>query len=192
MATCSDLGHSGQYMRHLPLVVFTLLIVIGFSSAHGQNSCRDIFATELRIEYGEVERYADFENFGAQVLPSGAYSFQASLNREGTLNISAFLAFPEFGVRSHLKGSELYAEMMHHFGRDRIQRIEGKWLDGSNHTQYFAGIARGLTPEQAAIATWSGQQAARYGYSRVELVEAQYNTLFKNHVVTVIFAKPIE
>lgn len=173
-----------------------LLLILGISlsafSAQAQNLCLDIFSNKntLTIQYGPEDRYKDAENFAVEILPSRTYSFQATLNAKGTLNISAFLALPEFGVRSHLKGPELYAEMIQHFGRDKILRIEGTWVEGTNHSQFFAALKRGFTPEQAALATWSGRQAQLYGFTRVEMVEVKYDNLMKDHTVKAIFVRP--
>lgn len=122
-------------------------------------------------------------------VPQLAYSFEATLNEDGVLHIAAFLSYPDLGVRSHLRGSDLYKEMIEHFGLARIKKIRGTWLDGTNYEQFFDKLDEGYSEEEAALATWSGRQAQKFGFTRVESVEVEESTTLKLTTVKVSFVR---
>ena len=54
-----------------------------------------------------------------------------------------------------------------------LQGIRGAWIGGTdsvNFAQYRAGISAGLTPEQAALNTWTGKLSKQHGFTTVEKV----------------------
>ncbi len=134
------------------------------------------------------ERKSDTE-FLVAVIERG-YEFEATLApTTGRLTIAAFLAFPEAGVRSHLRGGELFKDMIHHFGAHRIQTIVGRWIDGTNFDQFFAGLARGKTEHQAAAETWTGQQALLHGFGNVHSVHIKVNKMTGEKTVYAEFTR---
>jgi hypothetical protein len=48
--------------------------------------------------------------------------------------------------------------------------VLGQWFDGDNLAEYEKNRKQGLTPQQAAAQTWTGRQAARWGYTEVIVV----------------------
>lgn len=72
--------------------------------------------------------------------------------------------------RSELRGSQAYAQVIEHFGLQNISVIEGIWVNGDNLKSYRQGRRTGLSRKDAAKATWSGIQAAKYGFSEVRTV----------------------
>ncbi len=174
-------------MRQLSAFVIWVLASPGFA----QNMCSDLFSIHqggLIIETGTPVEYKDEVTFAVRVLEH-SYTFNAEINAQGLLSVSAYLAYPQFNLRSHLSGSELYRQMMDHFGA-RVKAIQGHWAYGDNQAQFFAALAKGLTPEQAALNTWSGRQAAHYGFSKVESVDIEKSPRGEPGIVDVIFIRP--
>lgn len=82
-------------------------------------------------------------------------------------------------------GHQMFDEAVEAFG-DNVTGIRGGWLDmtglDTNHNQFHDAIEVGLSPEAAALSTWTGQNAARAGFSRVESVVIGYgevNVVFR-------------
>ena len=96
------------------------------------------------------------------------------------------LEVPAKGYRSSLKGHELYKEMMEHFGKSNINRIESVWKDQKNFTQFFKNVETGMGESEAALHTWSGRQAQRYGFSEAQ-VEIYQNPLNLTKIIMVEF-----
>lgn len=158
--------------------------------AYSANLCLEIFRDNGPvIQTGTPLYYRDATIFAVEV-PELSYTFEGYLNPSGRLSITARLTYPEFHIRSHLSGAKLYSEMIAHFGLERIQSIEGHWAYGDNYQQYFAGLAKGLNPPEAALATWSGQQAQRFGFTKVESIESRNMRSGSLGIVTVIFVRP--
>ena len=66
------------------------------------------------------------------------------------------------------------AAMMTYFGAGSIQTIKAIWTDAPGIStnikifNYYTGPQGGnLMPPEAALKTWTGQQAILYGYSKV-------------------------
>lgn len=94
------------------------------------------------------------------------FELYAELNRSNKLFISLITMDAAHGVRSATRGSELYAQMMEHFGPENIVSVLGNFYYGSNHEAYFSYKAQGYSQKEAAMMTWSGRQAAKYGFTR--------------------------
>jgi hypothetical protein len=173
------------------LLLFTLALLSFSPLAFAQNRCVDIFAPApaLTVQYGYTEEFRNEDFFGVEV-PEHSYMFHGTLSSTGKLSLSAFLAFPEYGVRSHLRGADLYKQMIEYFGVSKIRSIEGHWVDETNFNQFFAGLKNGLSQEQAASATWSGRQAALYGFTKVESVEVRVQSVTGSKTVIVVFTRP--
>jgi len=159
-------SHFFAFLGRVPFRVtlaWSLVILGLFTSPAGwaASSCQNL----LQVQQGAVRRHIGPEIFAVEV-PKYNYSFQGSLNDEGTLSISAFLSFSEFGVRSHLRGDDLYRKMIEHFGVEKIKKIKGVWFDGTNYDRFFELLKAGHSKEEAALGTWSGRQAQKYGFNK--------------------------
>jgi hypothetical protein len=95
---------------------------------------------------------------------SGLAGVSAELAEGGTLEL--------YIVRGKATppGYQMFDEAVDAFGSN-VNRIKGDWsatagID-TNFNQFQAGLARGLTPAQAAASTWTGQNAARRGFGVV-------------------------
>ena len=70
-------------------------------------------------------------------------------------------------------GSAMFEDAMNAVGSN-VRGIRGKWLSGSGELQdnldsFNAGIQSGLTPEEAALHTFTGKMAARNGFTNVTI-----------------------
>lgn len=88
-------------------------------------------------------------------------------------------------TRSHsMRGSELFNLIFKLFGK-RIKRVVGYWQDFGNsessnyqtyRNQVYRGWKRPTEAEQksAALSTWTGSQALRHGYGKIEGFRTDY------------------
>nr|BFD93728.1 hypothetical protein KitaXyl93_50880 [Kitasatospora sp. Xyl93] len=72
---------------------------------------------------------------------------------------------------SPLRGKEMFDEVMGHFG-DRVQGVQGIWVYGDNLGGFNDAVRGGASLVAAAKGTWTGRQAARYGFTRAKIDEA--------------------
>ncbi|MBO0881191.1 MAG: hypothetical protein J2P17_12755, partial [Mycobacterium sp.] len=99
--------------------------------------------------------------------PGGANGIIASVDSNGILNtvITAGEGTP--------KGSVMFQDAMDALGSN-VQGIRGKWLSGSGELQdnldsFNAGIQNGLTPQEAALNTFTGKMAVQNGFTNVTI-----------------------
>lgn len=144
--------------------------------------------TPPRVVSGKIRRQHNQNTFHIRD-PEHEFEFYAHLN-SGRLFLNVSLVDYQNNKRSSLKGSDLYVQMMKKFGPQNINVIEGIWSEGTNHQMYFSNLARGLTPEEAAAQTWSGRQAARFGFTDIEVVHHEWSVVQGRTLVTVEFRKP--
>jgi len=94
--------------------------------------------------------------------------FQATgeLSHNGTLTVTMRTVL-ENGVRSTvLRGTEAFQTILSHFG-SAVRTIRGSWSYGNNLATFNRLTAGGMKPEAAAAQTWTGQQAATAGFTKV-------------------------
>lgn len=153
-----------------------LLVLSGYSAGYAQQSCSDLFSARdyLHVEYGTEYTQHSENRFFVGVLGT-SYEFEGVLSRTGRLTLYAYLTSPETGLRSHLNGPELFQRVIEHFGAERIRVISGYWTSGTNYSKYYEGMKAGLTPKEAAAQTWTGKQAARFGFTKVRSVTEKYD-----------------
>ncbi|MBK8722983.1 MAG: hypothetical protein IPL95_12165 [Saprospiraceae bacterium] len=104
------------------------------------------------------------------VQDSSEQRFQADarIDDEGVLTITMRTEL-EDGTRSKLlKGKEQYDKILQYFG-DRIKKIKGSWQYGSNLQKFLEIKSEGKSDEEAALGTWSGQQADKNGFKKAEV-----------------------
>ncbi|WP_191488224.1 hypothetical protein [Pseudomonas sp. FEN] len=73
-------------------------------------------------------------------------------------------------------GTDMFASAMQRLGNEGIQvnQIRGAWeagTDSVNTAKYLQNIANGMSKENAALNTWTGQISQKYGYTKVEKIE---------------------
>ncbi|WP_412030565.1 polymorphic toxin-type HINT domain-containing protein [Deinococcus yunweiensis] len=85
-------------------------------------------------------------------------------------------------------GREMFEEAWGQLG-SKVQQIEGYWMPGGDMADNFVSfnnaLATGLSPEQAAMQTWTGKMAASKGFTQVIRVEVG-----ERGVIQVLFGKP--
>jgi len=84
-------------------------------------------------------------------------------------------------------GRDMFISAMQRLEQQSVQvnKVRGIWVEGTdsvNSAQYLNNL-KTMSPEQAALNTWTGSIAKDYGFSKIERVETSYG------VTTVIFGK---
>jgi hypothetical protein len=99
----------------------------------------------------------------------------------------------QFGLRVNgFLGEEQFQKAVDHFSKN-IRGIFGYWIEGTNHSQFYEGLRKGLSLEEAALNTWTGRQAVRKGFKRVRFeinnfLGSPFNFLTERYpIVKVIF-----
>lgn len=139
---------------------------------------------ELEAQYynqeGVLFRYDD-----------GVFIFEGLLTPDKTLLLDVELIRSFDGVRSSVRGKDLYKEMIGYFGVDNIDMIIGDWWSGTNFQTYMTYREEGASKEQAAFATWSGRMARSFGFTKIqEVKENDIENLSRQRSVVVKFVKP--
>jgi hypothetical protein len=73
-----------------------------------------------------------------------------------------------------LRGADQFRKILVHFA-GRFKSIRGSWSYDDNLATFNRAVLAGLSQEEAALKTWTGQQAAAAGYTRavIRSVEGQ-------------------
>jgi hypothetical protein len=114
--------------------------------------------------------------------------FVAGGVKDGRLRFNIQAIDPETGARGTVRGQALFDGMMEHFG-STVKVIEGRWNEGTNLAEFNRLTGQGVSLEEAASRTWTGQQAARYGFTKVT-VETKIGSAGRFGEVIVRFEKP--
>ena len=77
--------------------------------------------------------------------------------------------FIEAGPQANPRGNVLFKEMINHFG-DTAKGVVGSWTYADNLAAFNRLTAQGMSLEEAAAQTWTGMQAARNGFTNVEVI----------------------
>jgi hypothetical protein len=87
-----------------------------------------------------------------------------------------------------LRGKEMFDMTMSYFG-PAVKQVEGNWRYGDNLKVFNELTAKNVSPIEAAKATWTGQQAARHGYTEasIKAIDGKKGDYYD---VSVIFTKP--
>jgi hypothetical protein len=97
---------------------------------------------------------------------------EAHLEGDGELSLS-FRTILEGGERSELlRGEEQFERVMMHFG-GKVKSIRGSWSYGTNLAKFNEATGAGRSAEKAAFETWTGQQSAAQGYTKVAVVSLE-------------------
>ena len=97
---------------------------------------------------------------------------EAHLEGDGELSLS-FRTILEGGERSELlRGEEQFARVMMHFG-SKVKSIRGSWSYGTNLAKFNEATGAGRSAEKAALETWTGEQSAAHGYSKVAVLSLE-------------------
>lgn len=93
----------------------------------------------------------------------------------GFLKLNFYLVDYANHLRSKISGADGYAQIMEHFSHKPIRFIEGQWNYSDNSKEYLHNReVLGMTRSEAALNTWSGRQAQKYGFNHAEVQFDQY------------------
>ena len=146
-----------KVMRDLTVAVtHTYYVIAGNTSVlvHNNDGCLEVTANEksYSISHGES---------GSGVI--------ADLDDDGILTLMM-----QRNQGSPISGREMFDRVMEHFG-DRVNGVQGYWVYGDNLAAFNAAVRGGDPLRSAARGTWTGRQAARYGFTRVKILVADEN-----------------
>lgn len=164
-----------------------LLCVLTFPTSGQALECSRLLGAPLKIVTGVYYTSKTEESFSIVDRENRHISFSGYLNSKGVLSISAHLVFPGLGHRSSLRGDALYKEMIEHFGLAQIKEIRGIWVDGVNFKKFFTLRESGASLAQAALNTWSGKQAVKYGFTEVKSIEVDRDAMTGTTSILVSF-----
>ncbi len=152
------------------------------------NVCTDLFTTYQEVQ--GLDHTEPLEHFFSYRDHTYNFVFEAAL-RDNTLIMAARLIDENLKIRSARRGSELYRQMIEHFGLRNIHEIVGLWQGGKNLDDFYKNLESGMSIENAALNTWSGRQAQKYGFSKVLSYEFFDTLSLKDRQgVEVVFTRP--
>ncbi len=161
------------------------------SQALGALSCQRVFRSSkasFQVLTAEKINLSQGNTFIVRDKHEELFEFQATLNDRGVVSFSVFMAEPAIGIRSSLSGRLLFDEMISYFGLKNIRGIRGNWIEGTNYDHFFQARQNGASLTQAALSTWTGQQASRYGFTTDDSqVEVSHDRMTHQESVKVIF-----
>ena len=159
--------------------VFALLLLpLAPLSAHAETLVPvcGLGRVSAALDSGLVSKNATprrFDVHDMEIENGEKFFFRSEVQDDGGLELDIATRDPVTKQTSHwLWAEELFDEMMHHFKETKtpIKYIAGNWYDGTN-LKLLNELTRGGTPiEQAALNTWTGRQARRFGYNKVKVV----------------------
>jgi hypothetical protein len=111
----------------------------------------------------------------------GEHGLNATIDENGRLS---FEVRAQGDVSQLGSGTDMFASMMLRLNREGIQvnGITGTWISGGdsvNASEFASNLEAGMTPENAALNTWTGRIAGKYGYTSVTVPQSTIpNTQF--------------
>ena len=118
--------------------------------------------------------------------PGGGDGILASVDSQGILDTVITVG------KGTPSGSVMFQDAMDALGSN-VKGIRGKWLSGSGELQdnldsFNAGIQSGLTPQEAALNTFTGKMAARNGFTNAE-IESTVGPMGEYTSASVVFSR---
>ena len=106
--------------------------------------------------------------------PDGVAGLVVNVDKAGVLGfeIRAAQNHPYYDA----SGTDMFASAMQRLVNEgiKVNQIRGAWeagTDSVNTARYLENIANGMSKENAALNTWTGRIAQKYGYGKVEKIE---------------------
>ncbi|MGE4231876.1 MAG: hypothetical protein AB7F43_00970 [Bacteriovoracia bacterium] len=166
-------------MMDFKLVASVILISIflNASPVSAEPLATDLDPAEKTCMLASMEKYIlplsvneNNASYGVRAQFMGRDFYAHGVLNEGTLHFNFHLKDGEFR-HPLLKGKEQFEKLMKKFG-NRVQRVEGHWVDGDNLAAVNT-LTRGpkrLPLEVAALKTWTGKRAVEYGFTKVKII----------------------
>ncbi len=188
------------------MVRILILFILCFSplsyagKSRGKPTCPPIITTIVNNSH--PDRYAVAEAEGenhrffatAEIMGDGKNVLASPIPGKRTLALSITLKDKD-GRSSVLRGKEEFKKILKHF-EGRFDQIEGNWnkqgdelSDNLDEINRLTSGAHALSLKEAALKTWTGQQAAAAGYTQVHVEEMNGNQGQYSQVI-VKFKKP--
>ena len=119
---------------------------------------------------------------------TGNHGLVVSVDKNGLLG---FEIRAQGDVATHGSGTDMFVSAMQRLEQEGVQvnAIRGTWYtnsDSVNTAQYLSNLSKGMTPEQAAANTWTGNMASKYGFT---VVGTPKTSTYSDAIYT-IFRKP--
>ena len=164
-----------MFLYHCWLLFLSLLMT---TSASAFPRCFDLFSNDTTTDAAESLRPIPVQGKEVWEKRDGVFSYEDKtynfsfdgVLRDGTLTLSFHLVDESGGFRSIHHGDELYDQMITHFGIKNIFAIEGSWSKGTNYDGFLKAYNAGATAKEAALQTWSGIHAKKYGFTLVKSI----------------------
>lgn len=119
-----------------------------------------------------VDRSVPGERYFIQDTAHQRFYAEGTVSSRGELSISIRTRL-ESGVRSTLlRGREQFQRILQFF-EGGFTSIKGNWQFGSNLARFNELTAQGVAPAEAALQTWTGQQAAAAGFRTVRVLSLE-------------------
>ncbi|MDZ8263104.1 SpvB/TcaC N-terminal domain-containing protein [Nostoc sp. ChiQUE01b] len=119
-----------------------------------------------------VDRSIPGERYFVQDTANQRFYAEGTVSPRGELSISIRTRL-ETGERSILlRGAEQFQRILQFF-QGKFTSIKGNWQYGTNLARVNELTGQGLTLEQAAAQTWTGQQATAAGFANVHVVASE-------------------
>ena len=128
--------------------------------------CANVLKAQTQVVSGNNEIFLEEPTFFLYTDPENKFIFEAILVND-TLHVEARLVNKSKNVRSRLRGEELFDRAVSVFGLENIKQIEGSWYYGNNYEEYYQNSKAGMEQHQAALNTWTGRLAQKYGFTTV-------------------------
>lgn len=123
-----------------------------------------------------VDANGNIDYWGPMALGVKDHLFHASLDKlSGELRFTVQRSANPQDAHVLGYGSEMFGSAMRAYREDglEVKSIVGSWsvLDGltSNYEQFLSGLDAGLSPERAALDTFTGRQAQSFGFTHVDV-----------------------
>lgn len=118
--------------------------------------------------------------------PDGVSGLRMDIDQNGILGFDIRSA-PDHPYMNE-SGIDMFSSAMKRIEEEGIvvDKIRGAWVSGTdsvNTAQYIENINKGLSPTDAALNTWTGKMAQRYGFNKVEEIKDN------GGIIYVIFGK---
>ena len=173
---CFVLEHQFKalWLRRTVYLLVATLLFLSYGALASRNKCTEIFSLKVSEAPIEVLFKDDVAYIVRQVREDSEqnFAFMAVYNSQSkSIEIRTMLVDWAHGQRSAIKGSEAYKDMMEHFSDKDVRVIRGNWSQSDNSIAYINNVRNsGMDPEQAALNTWSGKQAAAHGYGHARVI----------------------
>jgi hypothetical protein len=116
-------------------------------------------------------RTAQAANSGSRapfnLWPSKTKGIMGEISDDGLVTFAV-----EAGAGSSMRGTEMFAQMMKHFGSN-VKGVRGSWHYGDNLAAVNKLTSEGMSLSEAALQTWTARRAAEHGFKSVRVLESE-------------------